>query len=103
MAHNQTTERNSRVAQVAGLSMETGALDAMTPSESGRLLLAIFFAAALANVVRVVPIGPDDRFFLPLWTNWHPGPTPAVLIGTRCSAACSCSWPLPCMDRSTSP
>src|ERR1700726_4870039 len=37
-------------------------------------LLAIFFGAALANVVRGVPIGADDYFFLPLWTNWQPGP-----------------------------
>src|ERR1700754_5113200 len=33
-------------------------------------LLAIFFGAALANVIRGVPIGPDRYFFLPLWTNW---------------------------------
>jgi len=42
-------------------------------------LLAIFFGAALANVVRGVPIGPDDYFFLPLWTNWRPGPNPGIL------------------------
>jgi cytochrome d ubiquinol oxidase subunit II len=42
-------------------------------------LLAIFFGAALANVVRGVPIGPDDYFFLPLWTNWQPGPNPGIL------------------------
>jgi cytochrome d ubiquinol oxidase subunit II len=42
-------------------------------------LLAIFFGAALANVVRGVPIGPDDYFFLPLWTNWQPGPHPGIL------------------------
>jgi cytochrome d ubiquinol oxidase subunit II len=43
------------------------------------MLLAIFFGAALANVVRGVPIGPDDYFFLPLWTNWQPGPNPGIL------------------------
>lgn len=42
-------------------------------------LLAIFFGAALANVVRGVPIGADDYFFLPLWTNWAPGPHPGIL------------------------
>ena len=42
-------------------------------------LLAIFFGAALANVVRGVPIGPDDYFFLPLWTDWRTGPHPGIL------------------------
>ena len=32
-------------------------------------LLAIFFGAALANVIRGVPIGADSYFFLPLWTT----------------------------------
>ena len=32
-------------------------------------LLAIFFGAALANVIRGVPIGDDHHFLLPLWTN----------------------------------
>jgi cytochrome d ubiquinol oxidase subunit II len=42
-------------------------------------LLAIFFGAALANVVRGVPIGPDDYFFLSLWTNFRTGPNPGIL------------------------
>jgi cytochrome bd ubiquinol oxidase subunit II len=42
-------------------------------------LLAIFFGAALANVIRGVPIGSDDYFFLPLWTNWRTGPHPGIL------------------------
>ncbi len=42
-------------------------------------LLAIFFGAALANVIRGVPIGPDNSFFLPLWTNWRVGPYPGIL------------------------
>lgn len=42
-------------------------------------LLAIFFGAALANVIRGVPIGPDSYFFLPLWTNWRIGPHPGIL------------------------
>jgi cytochrome d ubiquinol oxidase subunit II len=50
-------------------------------------LLAIFYGAALANVVRGVPLGADDYFFLPLWTNWQPGRIPAFWTGTRCSAA----------------
>jgi cytochrome bd ubiquinol oxidase subunit II len=41
--------------------------------------LAIFFGAALANVIRGVPIGSDDYFFLPLWTNWRTGPHPGIL------------------------
>jgi len=42
-------------------------------------LLAIFLGAALANVIRGVPIGPDNYFFLPLWTNWQVGPQPGIL------------------------
>ncbi|MEI9977611.1 MAG: cytochrome d ubiquinol oxidase subunit II [Edaphobacter sp.] len=42
-------------------------------------LLAIFLGAALANVIRGVPIGPDHYFFLPLWTNWRVGPQPGIL------------------------
>lgn len=42
-------------------------------------LLAIFFGAALANVVRGVPIGPDNYFFLPLWTNLRTGHYPGIL------------------------
>jgi len=42
-------------------------------------LLAIFFGAALANIVRGVPLQPDGYFFLPLWTNWQPGTYPGVL------------------------
>jgi cytochrome d ubiquinol oxidase subunit II len=42
-------------------------------------LLAIFFGAALANVIRGVPIGPDNYFYLPLWTNWRTGVSPGIL------------------------
>jgi cytochrome d ubiquinol oxidase subunit II len=35
------------------------------------VLLAIFFGAALGNVVRGVPLGPDGYFFEPLWTNFR--------------------------------
>ncbi|MGB0122923.1 MAG: cytochrome d ubiquinol oxidase subunit II [Silvibacterium sp.] len=42
-------------------------------------LLAILFGAALANVIRGVPIGPDSYFFLPLWSNFRTGPYPGIL------------------------
>jgi cytochrome d ubiquinol oxidase subunit II len=42
-------------------------------------LLAIFYGAALANVIRGVPLGQDGYFFLPLWTNWRVGPEPGIL------------------------
>jgi cytochrome bd ubiquinol oxidase subunit II len=43
------------------------------------LLLPVFFGAALGNVIRGVPLEPDGTFFLPLWTNFLPGPQPGVL------------------------
>ncbi|MGA2672033.1 MAG: cytochrome d ubiquinol oxidase subunit II [Terracidiphilus sp.] len=42
-------------------------------------LLTIFFGAALANVLRGVPLQADGYFFLPLWTNWQPGTYPGIL------------------------
>lgn len=42
-------------------------------------LLIIFYGAALANVLRGVPLQADGYFFLPLWTNWKPGPLPGIL------------------------
>src|SRR5258707_5478488 len=42
-------------------------------------LLAIFFGAALPNVIRGVPIGPDNYFYLPLWTDWRTGTNPGIL------------------------
>lgn len=42
-------------------------------------LLAIFFGAALGNVIRGVPLGADGYFFEPLWTNWRLGPHPGIL------------------------
>jgi cytochrome d ubiquinol oxidase subunit II len=42
-------------------------------------LLAIFFGAALANVIRGVPIGSDNYFYLPLWTDWRTGANPGIL------------------------
>src|SRR5579863_9434002 len=43
------------------------------------LLLIVLFGAALGNVIRGVPLGPDRYFFLPLWTNFQPGPNPGAL------------------------
>jgi len=42
-------------------------------------LLAIFCGAALANVLRGVPLQADGYFFLPLWTNFQPGVHPGIL------------------------
>ena len=43
------------------------------------ILLAIFFGAALGNVVRGVPLNPDGYFFEPLWTNWRVGTQNGIL------------------------
>ena len=43
------------------------------------LLLTIFFGAALGNVIRGVPLNQEGYFFLPLWTDWRPGPDPGIL------------------------
>jgi len=43
-------------------------------------LLAIFYGAALANVVRGVPLDKSGYFFEALWTNFDPkNPTPGIL------------------------
>ena len=41
--------------------------------------MAIVLGAALGNVIRGVPLGEDNYFFLPLWTNWRVGPEPGIL------------------------
>jgi cytochrome d ubiquinol oxidase subunit II len=43
------------------------------------LLLAVFFGAALGNVVRGVPLNSDGYFFEALWTNFRLGPNSGVL------------------------
>jgi len=43
------------------------------------LLLALFFAAALGNVVRGVSLTAEGTFFSPLWTNFQPGPETGIL------------------------
>ncbi|MBA2714956.1 MAG: cytochrome d ubiquinol oxidase subunit II, partial [Rubrobacteraceae bacterium] len=46
----------------------------------GSSLLAVFFGAALGNVVRGVPLGEDGYFFQPLWTDFNPfSRTPGIL------------------------
>ena len=43
------------------------------------LLLAVFFGAALANVVRGVPLDQSGYFFEPLWTNFRLGEQTGIL------------------------
>src|SRR5258708_23056439 len=43
------------------------------------LLLAIFFGAALANVVRGVPLDSSGYFFEPLWTDFRLGEQTGIL------------------------
>ncbi len=46
----------------------------------GSALLAIFYGAALGNVIRGVPVGKSGYFFEPLWTNFSPtNSTPGIL------------------------
>jgi cytochrome d ubiquinol oxidase subunit II len=42
-------------------------------------LLAIFYGAALGNVVRGVPVDSSGYFFLPLWTNLQPGADAGII------------------------
>ena len=42
-------------------------------------LLAVFLGAALGNVIRGVPLGPDGYFFEPLWTTFTVTSTPGIL------------------------
>jgi cytochrome bd ubiquinol oxidase subunit II len=43
------------------------------------ILLAIFFGAALGNVVRGVPLDVAGNFFEPLWTNFQPAGQTGIL------------------------
>jgi len=43
------------------------------------LLLAVFYGAALGNVVRGVPLDNTGYFFEPLWTNFRLGPATGIL------------------------
>jgi cytochrome bd ubiquinol oxidase subunit II len=42
-------------------------------------LLAVFFGAAIGNVMRGVPLDRDGYFFEALWTNFRVGPEPGIL------------------------
>jgi cytochrome bd ubiquinol oxidase subunit II len=42
-------------------------------------LSAVFFGAALGNVLRGVPLGQDGYFFEPLWTNFRVSGHPGIL------------------------
>jgi cytochrome d ubiquinol oxidase subunit II len=42
-------------------------------------LLAIFFGAAIGNVVRGVPLDANGYFFEPLWTDFRTGSNPGIL------------------------
>jgi len=42
-------------------------------------LLAIFYGAALGNVIRGVPLDANGSFFLPLWTDFRTGPDTGIL------------------------
>lgn len=50
-------------------------------------LLAIFFGAALGNVVRGVPLDADHVFFEPLWTNFRTGANTGILDWYTCGSA----------------
>jgi len=43
------------------------------------ILLALFFGAALGNVIRGVPLNAESYFFEPLWTNWRVGVQNGIL------------------------
>ena len=51
--------------------------DAVFSGSSG--LLALFFGAALGNVVRGVPLDRSGEFFLPLWTDFSMGRDTGIL------------------------
>ena len=51
--------------------------DAVFAGASG--MLAIFFGAALGNVVRGVPLDRSGEFFLPLWTDFAAGKETGIL------------------------
>lgn len=57
-------------------------------------LLAVFFGAALGNVVRGVPLDPSGYFFLPLWTDFRTGPEPGILDWYTILAGLTALWAL---------
>ena len=67
------------------------------------VLLAIFYGAALGNVVRGVPLGPDHYFFCRCSPIGGLGRSPAFSIGTPFSPACWRWWPWRTTEPTTSP
>lgn len=73
------------------------------------LLLIVLFGAAFGNVMRGVPLGPDHYFFVPLWTDFLPGPQPGaldwytVLSAVVCVAAISLHGALYVIMKTTGP
>lgn len=64
-------------------------------------LLAVLYGAALGNVVRGVPLDSNGFFFIPLWTNFQPGPQAGIvdwytlLVGAAAFVALAihgCCW-----------
>jgi cytochrome d ubiquinol oxidase subunit II len=48
------------------------------------VLLAIFYGAAFANVIRGVPLNAEHFFFEPLWTDFKVGSNPGILDWYTC-------------------
>ena len=42
-------------------------------------LLAVVFGIALGNLIRGVPLNAEGYFFVALWTNFLPGPSPGII------------------------
>ena len=65
--------------------------DAIFSISSG--LLTLVLGAALGNVLRGVPLGPDGWFHVPFFTDWRTGPRPGVLDWYTVCSASSRWWP----------
>lgn len=50
-------------------------------------LLAVFYGAAFANVIRGVPLNAQHYFFEQLWTTFRVGPNPGILDWYTCTGA----------------
>ena len=57
----------------AHMQRATCGRDSLTYVSGASILLAVFFGAALGNVIRGVPLNADGYFFEALWTNWRVG------------------------------
>jgi cytochrome d ubiquinol oxidase subunit II len=55
-------------------------------------LIAIFYGAALGNVVRGVPLNKDGYFFVSLWTNFKPGANPGIIDWYTVLVGVSALW-----------